>query len=56
MLYGLYHQGRLSRKEEAIREVEIKQKAIRDEKLAREKKIAAEQELKDLEKAAGISS
>lgn len=49
IFYGAFHQGRLSRKEAAFREVELKQKAIRDEKLAAEKKIAADREIAELE-------
>ncbi|KAF2894854.1 hypothetical protein ILUMI_11324 [Ignelater luminosus] len=56
ILYGMFHQGRLSRKEAAIREIELKQKAIRDEKLAKEKKLASEREIKELESLAGIKS
>ncbi|RZC33891.1 ATP synthase subunit e, mitochondrial [Asbolus verrucosus] len=52
ILYGAFHQNRLSKKEAAIREVELKQKAIRDEKLAAEKKAAAEKEIAELEKLA----
>lgn len=49
ILYGAAHQKRLSRKEASFREIELKQKAIRDEKLAIEKKAAAEREIKELE-------
>ncbi|CAH1373713.1 hypothetical protein MTP99_015089 [Tenebrio molitor] len=49
IVYGAFHQSRLSRKEAAIREVELKQKAIRDEKLAAEKKLATEKEIAELE-------
>lgn len=52
ILYGAAHQSRLSKKEAAIREVELKQKAIRDAKLAEEKRIASERELKELEEMA----
>lgn len=34
----MYHQQRLSKKEAAIREIELKQKGARDAKLAEEKK------------------
>ncbi|KAK4882828.1 hypothetical protein RN001_006147 [Aquatica leii] len=56
ILYGMFHNSRLSRKEAAIREVEDKHKAIRDKKLVEEKRLASERELNDLAKAAGISS
>lgn len=36
--YGAYHQSRLSKREVGIRAVEDQQKAIRDAKLAEEKK------------------
>ena len=36
--YGAYHQGRLSKKETKVREIEAQQKAVRDIKLAEEKK------------------
>lgn len=50
--YGAVNQSRLSKKEAKIREVEQKQKAIRDAKLAEEKRIAAEKELRELEEMA----
>ncbi|XP_015602938.1 ATP synthase subunit e, mitochondrial [Cephus cinctus] len=50
ILYGAFHHNRLSKKEAAYREVELKQKAVRDAKLAEEKRIAAEAELRELEK------
>lgn len=49
ILYGAAHHSRLSKKEAAYREVESKQKVIRDAKLAAEKKAAAEKEIKELE-------
>ncbi|CAG9769613.1 unnamed protein product [Ceutorhynchus assimilis] len=48
--YGAFNQSRLSRKETKVREIEAKQKAIRDVKLAAEKKAASEKELQELEK------
>lgn len=42
--YGAYHQNRLSKREVGIREVEAKQKVIRDAKLAEEKKRAQAEE------------
>lgn len=39
--YGAYHQRRLSKRENARREEELKLKPIRDAKLAEEKKLAA---------------
>lgn len=38
ILYGAYHQKRLSKKENALREQELKEKPIKDAKLAEEKK------------------
>ncbi|KAI4459760.1 atp synthase e chain mitochondrial [Holotrichia oblita] len=49
VLYGAFHHNRLSKKETAFREVEAKQKVIRDAKLAEEKKLSAAREMKDLE-------
>lgn len=42
ILYGIFHQSRLSKKEAAFREVDDKRKAIRDKQLALEKKLAAD--------------
>ncbi|XP_059607730.1 ATP synthase subunit e, mitochondrial [Phlebotomus argentipes] len=50
--YGAYHQSRLSKKAAKEREIEAKAKAIRDVKLAEEKKIALAAELKTLEEMA----
>lgn len=52
MAYGAVNQSRLTKKEAKIQEVEQKQKAIRNAKLAEEKRIAAEKELKELEEMA----
>ncbi|XP_022910084.1 ATP synthase subunit e, mitochondrial-like [Onthophagus taurus] len=49
VLYGGFHQSRLTKKENALREIEAKQKVIRDEKLAIERKERAEKEIKELE-------
>jgi len=49
IMYGMFHQSRLAKREVGIREVEAKQKAIRDEKLAIEKKLAADREIAELE-------
>ncbi|XP_017778194.1 PREDICTED: ATP synthase subunit e, mitochondrial [Nicrophorus vespilloides] len=49
ILYGMFHQNRLSKKETAFREIEGKQKVIRDAQLAAEKKLASEREMKNLE-------
>ncbi|CAB3222427.1 unnamed protein product [Arctia plantaginis] len=49
ILYGAFHQNRLSKKEAKFREVEAKEKVIRDEKIAKEKAMAAAAELKNLE-------
>lgn len=38
--YGAYHQRRLSRRENARREEELKLKPIRDAKLAEEKRLS----------------
>jgi len=46
--YGAFHQNRLSKKEEKVREIENSQKAVRDAKLAEEKKRNAEAEAKAL--------
>lgn len=40
ILYGAFHQSRLSKKEAKVREIEAKEKVIRDEKIAKEKAIA----------------
>lgn len=42
MLYGAYHQSRLAKREVGIRVIEEQQKAIRDIKLAEEKKRSVE--------------
>lgn len=42
VLYGAYHQRRLSTKEVKVREIEAKQKEVRDAKLAIEKARARE--------------
>ncbi|CAG4958519.1 ATP synthase subunit e, mitochondrial [Colias croceus] len=49
IVYGAFHQNRLSKKEAKIREIETKEKAIRDEKLKQEKALAAAAEMKNLE-------
>ncbi|KAL0803420.1 hypothetical protein ABMA28_012842 [Loxostege sticticalis] len=49
ILYGAFHQNRLSKKEAAFREVEAKEKVVRDAKLKEEKARAAAAELKSLE-------
>ncbi|XP_023173863.1 ATP synthase subunit e, mitochondrial [Drosophila hydei] len=46
--YGAAHQSRLSKKEEKVREIENQQKAVRDAKLAEEKKRSAEAEARAL--------
>uniref|UniRef100_U5EMT0 ATP synthase F(0) complex subunit e, mitochondrial n=1 Tax=Corethrella appendiculata TaxID=1370023 RepID=U5EMT0_9DIPT len=43
VLYGAYHQQRLEKREVGIREIEARQKEIRDRKLAEEKKRNAEE-------------
>ena len=47
--YGAFHQNRLSKREVKIREIEAQQKAVRDAKLAEEKKRSAEAEARALE-------
>lgn len=49
VLYGAFHNNRLSKRENALREVEAKLKVERDAKLAAEKKERADKEMKDLE-------
>ncbi|XP_023952030.2 ATP synthase subunit e, mitochondrial [Bicyclus anynana] len=49
ILYGAFHQSRLSKKETKLREIEAKEKVVRDERLKKEKAIAAAAELKALE-------
>ncbi|XP_034945250.1 ATP synthase subunit e, mitochondrial [Chelonus insularis] len=49
IIYGIFHQNRLSKKEAAWRVEEDKRKAIRDKKLAEEKRLAAEAEWRLLE-------
>lgn len=44
--YGAYHQRRLAKREVGIREIEAQQKAVRDAKLAEEKKRAVAAEAK----------
>ncbi|CRK98746.1 CLUMA_CG011973, isoform A [Clunio marinus] len=53
IFYGAYHQNRLAKREVGIREIEAKQKVIRDAKLAEEKIKATEEENKMIE---GLSS
>ncbi|XP_076630753.1 ATP synthase, subunit E [Colletes latitarsis] len=51
ILYGLYHQRRFSKIEDARREKELREKPMRDAKLAEEKRlarIAEEKMLQDL--------
>ncbi|XP_026318348.1 ATP synthase subunit e, mitochondrial [Hyposmocoma kahamanoa] len=47
--YGAFHQNRLSRKEAKFREIQAKEKVIKDAKLKEEKAIAAAAEIKALE-------
>lgn len=51
--YGAYHNGRLSKKEEKVREIEAQQKVIRDAKLVEEKKRAQAAEEKALAELSG---
>ncbi|KAL7297816.1 hypothetical protein TKK_0008849 [Trichogramma kaykai] len=50
--YGAFHQNRLSKRENARREIEERERPAREAKLAAEKKIAADAELKALEQMA----
>nr|CAD7261159.1 unnamed protein product [Timema shepardi]CAD7405834.1 unnamed protein product [Timema poppensis] len=52
--YGAIRYSSLSKKENANREIEAKQKAIRDVKLAQEKERLAKEELAELARAAGV--
>ncbi|XP_063544137.1 ATP synthase subunit e, mitochondrial [Cydia strobilella] len=47
--YGAFHQNRLSKREAKLREIEAKEKPIRDAKIAAEKALAAAAEIKALE-------
>lgn len=49
VVYGGFHQSRLSKKEAAFREVEGKKKEARAAQLAAEKKAAADKEIRELE-------
>ncbi|XP_046975626.1 ATP synthase subunit e, mitochondrial [Vanessa cardui] len=49
ILYGAFHQNRLSKKENKLREIEAKEKVIRDAKMKEEKARAAAAEMKALE-------
>ncbi|XP_065093734.1 ATP synthase subunit e, mitochondrial [Ochlerotatus camptorhynchus] len=51
--YGAYHQQRLATREVGIREIEAKQKAIRDVKLAEEKKRQQAEEIKAIADLSG---
>ncbi|XP_017879437.1 ATP synthase subunit e, mitochondrial-like [Ceratina calcarata] len=48
ILYGAYHQRRLSKRENARREQELREKPMRDAKLAEERKRLLEAETKML--------
>ncbi|XP_048003757.1 ATP synthase subunit e, mitochondrial [Leguminivora glycinivorella] len=47
--YGAFHQSRLSKREAKLREIEAKEKPIRDAKIKAEKALAAAAEIKALE-------
>ncbi|OWR48026.1 H+ transporting ATP synthase subunit e [Danaus plexippus plexippus] len=47
--YGAFHQNRLSKKEAKLREIEAKEKVVKDAKLKEERQRAAAEELKNLE-------
>ncbi|KAK9879246.1 hypothetical protein WA026_004095 [Henosepilachna vigintioctopunctata] len=49
VVYGAFHQNRLSKRETRQREADAEHKAIRDAKLALEKKERAEREIKEFE-------
>ncbi|XP_069674045.1 ATP synthase subunit e, mitochondrial [Periplaneta americana] len=53
--WGAIRHSRLSKKEAAIREIEDKQKAVRDAKLAQEKARLAKEELDNLARQAGAT-
>ncbi|XP_050594596.1 ATP synthase subunit e, mitochondrial [Bombus affinis] len=48
IVYGAYHQRRLSKRENARREQELKEKPLKDAKLAAEKKKLVEAEIQML--------
>ncbi|NP_001091812.1 H+ transporting ATP synthase subunit e [Bombyx mori] len=52
VLYGAFHQNRLSKKEAKLREIEAQEKVIRDAKLKEEKERASALEIKALEEMA----
>ncbi|XP_058794242.1 ATP synthase subunit e, mitochondrial [Phymastichus coffea] len=52
VMYGAFYQSRFSKKEAALREIEERERPIREAKIAAEKKRAAEAEVKELEKLA----
>ncbi|XP_063632435.1 ATP synthase subunit e, mitochondrial [Cydia splendana] len=47
--YGAFHQNRLSKREAKLREIEAKEKPVRDAKIKAEKALAAAAEIKALE-------
>ncbi|XP_045457105.1 ATP synthase subunit e, mitochondrial [Melitaea cinxia] len=49
ILYGAFHHSRLSKKEAQFREIEAKEKVIRDAKMKEEKARASAAEMKALE-------
>lgn len=52
VVYGAFHQNRLSKKEALFRVEEAKRKVERDAILAEQKRISSEKELKELEEMA----
>ncbi|KAK7872496.1 hypothetical protein R5R35_014287 [Gryllus longicercus] len=54
VLYGASHRRSLAKREEKVREIEEKQRVVREAKLAEEKSRLAKQELVDLAKMAGV--
>lgn len=52
VVYGAFHQNRLSKKEAAFREAEAKRKAVEEPIIAEQKRLAAEKEIKELEELA----
>ncbi|XP_014271549.1 ATP synthase subunit e, mitochondrial [Halyomorpha halys] len=52
--YGAFWQSRYTKKELSLKDVKTREKAARDERLAKEKALASAAELAELEKMAGV--
>lgn len=52
MVYGAFHNNRLSKKEAVLRELEAKKKAEMEPIIAEQKRLAIEREMKELEELA----